>query len=265
MIVHSINPVLINLGPVAIRYYGLVYFIGFLFLLLSLKKYAVKHVKGLTSENSEEFVIYLIIGIIVGARAFEVLVYHPLFYLSNPARILMIWNGGLSFHGGLVGAVAAGILFCRRRKISFYELADIVITPVCLFLALGRIANFINAENIGIVASVSWCVVFPAAEGCRHPVQLYEALKNLFIMGVLMLLYKNRKRLKLAEGSIFWLFWILYGTLRFIITFLREDARFLGLSIGQYLCVLMVIMGTIGLLTRYGSAKEGKKRAKKQH
>ena len=142
------------------------------------------------------------------------LFYNPGFYFSNPLEVLQVWHGGLSFHGGLVGAVAAGYVFCKRKKLNYYDLADITVVPVALALALGRIGNFMNAELYGRITDVSWCIDYSKnkfmdgiPEGCRHPSQIYESMKNLLIFSALWVI----KDKKLPKGFMFWTFVAMYG------------------------------------------------------
>jgi len=235
---------ILTLGPFEIRYYGLVYAIGFLIAYLLLRWVAKNGgIKNFTVEKADSFILYLIIGAIVGARVLLFIFYYPHTLLSDPLEVFRVWHGGMSFHGGLVGAIIAGLIFCRKHKVNFYKLGDFMVLPLSFFLIFGRIANFINGELVGTKTHVSWCVVFPGYDGCRHPSQLYEALKNLVVFITLSILYFNKEiKKKLKDGIIFWLFVLLYGVLRFIITFWRDDPRFLDLSGGQYLCILMVIV-----------------------
>jgi phosphatidylglycerol:prolipoprotein diacylglycerol transferase len=170
--------------------------------------------------------------------------------------MIMIWKGGLSFHGGLIGAVTAALIFCKKFKVKFYDLADLVVIPTALFLGLGRIANFLNAENVGTITNLSWCVKFPTAYGCRHPVQLYEAIKNFVIVIILGSLYAKKQEWKIPKGAIFWFFWLFYGILRFVITFVREDPRRFGISLGQYLCLIMIVVSVIFLIRLYKNEKK---------
>jgi len=158
----------------------------------------------------------------------------------------------LSFHGGLLGAVAAGIIFAKKRKIDFYELADIFVIPLALGLALGRLGNFINGELYGRITNVPWAVQFQDAEGFRHPSQIYESLKNLFIFAVLW----NVKDKKLPKGFLFWLFVTMYSFLRFVVEFFRQPDEQLGfffgwLSMGQILSIIMFGIGFYFLHKRY--------------
>jgi len=249
MFYHNINPVLLNVGPFEIRYYGLVYAIGFLVVYFLFRWLAKKgEIKNFNLEKADSLALYLIAGSIVGARLLMFLFYSPATFISDPLEIFRLWNGGMSFHGGIIGAVVASLIFCKKHKVSFYKLADFTVLPLSLFLIFGRIANFINGELVGTKANVPWCVVFKDYDGCRHPSQLYEAAKNLVIFISLSILYFSKDiKKKFKDGIIFWLFVLMYGVLRFIITFWRDDPRYFGLSMGQYLCIAMIILSTIFL------------------
>ncbi|MFC1705093.1 prolipoprotein diacylglyceryl transferase, partial [Nanoarchaeota archaeon] len=166
MFYHNINPVLFNLGPLQIRYYGVIYALGFVITYYFLVYFARQGKLKLKDEEIGDFIFYSVIGVILGARLFEVLFYNLKFFLANPLEILMVWHGGLSFHGGLVGAVLAIFIFCRKKKIAFYDIADAAVFPVSLALMLGRIGNFLNAELYGKITNVPWCVKFKDADGC---------------------------------------------------------------------------------------------------
>lgn len=249
MYVHNIDPVLINIGFLEIRYYGLVYVIGFLLAYFILRWYAKKDKIKLSFDEIDNLLMYLIIGLIIGARIFEAIFWQPNYYFSNPIRIFEIWKGGMSFHGGLVGIIIAGWIYIKRnKKVSLYELADILSIPAMLILAFGRIANFINAELPGKITNISWCVQFPYHDGCRHPSQIYESLHH-FIAFFLMLplFYKDFKK-----GFIFWIFIFLYGLGRFITDFWRDDPNILfGINMGQLLSLIMVIISIIFLIKDY--------------
>ncbi len=243
MIVHNINPDIITVGGLHIRWYGLVYALGFLAIFFFLKWYHKKHkIQHLTSERIDTLLIYLIIGTILGGRLLLFLFYHPSIWWTDPLQILKIWEGGMSFHGALIGLVIAIILFCKRYKIDFYRITDLIVIPGALFLFFGRIANFVNGELWGIPSNVPWCVQFQGIEGCRHPSQLYEALKNLTIFFILLWI-KNIK--KLRKGVLTWSFIGLYGLLRFLVNFWRDDpVLLLGISTGQWLSLLMFFAAT---------------------
>ncbi len=254
---NTLDPVLFSLGPIVIRWYSLVYIAAFLSAYYLLQHWARRgRLPRLTPELVEEYVVLLVIATIVGARLFHVLLYNPRFYLANPLESLMIWRGGLSFHGGLAGAFLASWWFCKRRGVSFYEIADLLVIPASLALFFGRIANFVNNELVGTVTSVPWCVTFRGFEGCRHPSQLYEAAKNLLVFVVLAgLSARESLRERLPKGFLFWLFFILYGAGRFLTDFWRapEPGEWTPLNIltGQWLSLLMVLIGALVLLVSW--------------
>lgn len=237
MFFHNINPVLLELGPFQIRYYGLLYALGFVIAYFLISHLAKKRQLGITKDDVADFLVYEIIGVVVSARLIYVLFYNPLFYLQNPFEIIALWHGGLSFHGGLFGAIIAGFLFCKKKKIEFYDLADIAVVPVALALAFGRIGNFINAELYGRMANVPWCIDYSKnqfvqnlPDGCRHPSQIYESFKNLMIFFVLWLIKDKR----LPKGFMFWSFVALYGLFRTIVEFFRQPDEQLGFIFGYF-------------------------------
>jgi phosphatidylglycerol---prolipoprotein diacylglyceryl transferase len=244
MFIHNIDPVLLRLGPFEIRYYGLFFVLGFVMAYFILNYLAKRKHLDLAKDDVADFLLYIIVGAVMGARIFYVFVYNLQFYLSNPLETIAIWHGGLSFHGGLVGAVLAGAFFCRRKKLSFYQMADISVIPLALGLALGRLGNFTNGELYGRVTDVPWAVQFSGAEGFRHPSQIYASFKNLLIFFTLWFV----KDKKFPPGFMFWLFVIMYSALRFIVEFFRQPDEQLGfiigfLSMGQVLSVIMLIVG----------------------
>ncbi len=253
---HNINPVLLTIGPFSIRYYGLVYALSFLLFYYLLKKMQKTgfRIKNLTDENIDSFLLYLITGTILGGRIGYFLFYNIKNLFST--EIFKIWHGGMSFHGAVLGMGLATYLFCRKNSISFYEIADFSVIPATLALSIGRLANFANGELVGKpVPENSFfsthCIDYtknsylqnPPA-GCRYPSQLFESIKNLLLFSILLPLYLKKKN-KLKEGTVFWLFIFLYGILRFLVHIYRapdpQDPLLLGLSIGQYLSLAMVL------------------------
>ncbi len=230
------------MGSLEIRYYGLVYFLGFLFIYFFLRYYAKKGlIKNLTEEKVDTFIIYGFLGLLIGARLFTFLFYYPQTFLYDPLVLFKLWQGGMSFHGGLVGVVVAGYLFSKKHNINFYSLADLIVIPSAIIVFFGRIANFLNAELPGKVTTTVLCVEYPNHDisGCRHPYVLYEGFKNL-ILGIVLYFFYQTKKFK--EGVIFWSFIFLYAFLRFFIDFLREEPTWLGISMGQFLSVTFIIV-----------------------
>lgn len=262
--IHNIDPVLLHLGPLEIRYYGLAYVLGFVLGYFILKQLIKKKNVALTEEELDTLILYIALGVLLGSRIFYFVFYNFSMLLENPFHLFKIWEGGMSFHGGLIGVLVAGILFCKQYKKSFYELADLAVIPVALGLGIGRIANFINGELYGRATTVPWAVDF--GDGIpRHPSQLYESAKNFVMFGILWLL-KEKEHLK--KGTLFWTFITLYGTFRFFIEFVREPDPQLGFvlfnffTMGQVLTGIMAITGSMMLLRMYwwnGGVREEKK------
>lgn len=248
MYIHHIDPVIFAIGPLQVRWYGLAYAVGFIIMYLWLEHLAKhKEIKNLTPERVEALTLWLILGVIIGSRLFEFVFWRPGVWLTDPLEVLRIWHGGMSFHGGIIGVSLAAYLYCRKHKIPLLEVGDAIAIPAAFSLFLGRIANYINAELPGKVTNVPWCVNFNSERDtagqlvCRHPSQLYEAAKNLIIFGALWLPWQTRKN---HPGLVMWSFIGLYGLLRLIVNFWREDpAVLLGLSIGQVLSFIMFVLG----------------------
>lgn len=228
----NIDPILFSIGPFQVRWYGIIFLLGFVLAYLFLQK--KRKELNLSSKDVENYIFYLIIGVIVGSRIIHVIFWRPSYFIANPLDIFAIWKGGLAFHGGLIGSIMVSYWFAKNKHISFAKLADIMTLPAVFGLALGRIANFINGELWGTQTTVPWC--FNINDICRHPAQLYGAVKRFSIFG--MLLFLSSKKHK--DGFIFWSFVGLMGAGRFILDFFREDPRFFYLSAGQYLSLLMV-------------------------
>ena len=251
MFFHNINPELLQIGPFQIRYYGLFYALGFIIAYFLIYYLAKRKELSITKNDVADFLVYVIVGVVLGARFVYVVVYNPIFYLQNPFEIIAVWHGGLSFHGGLLGAITSAYIFCRRKKIAFYDLADIVVVPVALALALGRIGNFMNAELYGRITNVDWCIDYSKNKfienlpsGCRHPSQIYASIKNLAIFAVLWFI----KDKKLPKGFMFWSFITLYGLFRTFIEFFRAPDEQIGFifnyfSMGQLLSIPMFLIG----------------------
>ncbi|HPR17504.1 MAG TPA: prolipoprotein diacylglyceryl transferase [Candidatus Cloacimonadota bacterium] len=247
----NINPTILHIGLLEIRWYGLFYILAFAIGYLFIRRnYAIKNIK-LDKEEYESLLFDLMLGVIIGGRIGYVLFYNLSFYLQNPLQIFKVWEGGMSFHGGAIGVIIAGLLFCRKHKHNFYKLADPVMPLVSVGLFFGRIGNFINAELYGRPTNVPWGMIFPNSDGKpRHPSQLYEA----FAEGILLFLITNFmfRRVK-TKGIVFWSWIGLYGLFRFLLEFMREPDVHLGyiwgfMTTGQILCSLMVISSIIAIV-----------------
>ena len=251
MIYHNINPVLLELGQIQIRYYGLFYALGFVIAYFLIIYLAKRKGLGITKDDAGDLLFYALIGDIAGARLGYILFYNPIFYLKNPLEAIALWHGGLSFHGGLIGIIVAVWLFCKKKKIEFYDMADIVVVPAALALALGRVGNFMNAELYGRITAASWCVDYSRNQfasglpaGCRHPSQIYESIKNLAIF---CLLWKIKDK-KLPKGFMFWSFVASYGMLRTIVELFRQPDEQIGFifnyfTMGQLLSFPLFLIG----------------------
>ncbi|MBW3015762.1 prolipoprotein diacylglyceryl transferase [Candidatus Woesearchaeota archaeon] len=245
---HNINPVAFTMFGLEIRWYSILFMLGFIITFLMLKYFAKNKYIRLSDKDIDDYIFWLIISIIIGARLFYILFYNLSYYLSSPLDIFAVWQGGLSFHGGLVATIIMTYYFCKKKHISFYKFTDLFVIPVSLSLALGRIGNFLNGELIGRTADISWGIKYQDVSGVRYPSQILESLKNLFIFTILWFLKdKNMK-----EGIMSWLFIVLYGTLRFFIEFVRQPDPQLGfivagLTMGQLLNIAMVVIGGIFL------------------
>jgi len=245
MWVHTLDPTIVSFGSLEIRYYGLVYVLGFLLGIFWLLYY--RRELAMEKDDVYDLMFYVMLGIVIGSRLFYALFWNLNYFLSAPWKVLFLWEGGMAFHGGLVGALVAGFWYCHKKNVSFLKVADILSVPAVLTLALGRIANFINGEIVGRVTDVSWCVNF--GDGlCRHPYQLYSAAKRFVIAGILFTLLRTQKY---TDGFVFWSMILLMGTGRFFLDFFREDMLYYSLSIGQWMSLVMALVACSVLLARY--------------
>jgi phosphatidylglycerol:prolipoprotein diacylglycerol transferase len=244
MITHpQFDPVVFSLGPLAVRWYGLMYVVGFVAFIASRG-----FERGINPREVDDMLLYGVIGVILGGRLGYVLFYKPEHYLSRPLEILQVWAGGMSFHGGFLGVLVAMWLFCRLRHKSWLRTMDFVAPLVPIGLAAGRLGNFINGELPGRPTSLPWGMWFPQHDTnpiARHPSQLYQfALEGLALF-VILWIYSARPR---PVGAVSGLFLAGYGTFRFIAEFARQPDDFLGLlkfglSMGQWLSIPMVVIG----------------------
>jgi len=255
MLVHpQFDPIAIQLGPVGIHWYGLTYLVAFgLFLLLASLRTRQPHIAaaGWTRRDIEDMLFWGVLGVVIGGRLGYVLFYKPGHYAANPLEAFMVWKGGMSFHGGLLGVIAALALYARQHGRRFFEIMDLIAPCVPLGLASGRVGNFINGELWGRAAdpALPWAMVFPQSGSAiaRHPSQLYQVALEGVLLFVLLWMYARKPR---ALGQVSGAFLLGYGVLRFVAEFFREPDRFLGplalgMSMGQWLCVPMVLVGAI--------------------
>ena len=288
MFVHpQFDPVAIQLGPLAVRWYGLMYLLAFIQIVI-LGKFRARQnlLTGWHPRDVDDMLFYGVFGTILGGRLGYVLFYKPFYYFAHPAEMLAIWQGGMSFHGGFLGVLIALWLYARNRNKRWLEVTDFVAPLVPLGLAFGRLGNFINGELWGRVTSATapWAVYFPqaaaedkawitafpqeaAARGLaavyervgmlpRHPSQLYEsALEGLVLFALIWLYARNRRPLGAVSG----LFLIGYGIFRFVVEYAREPDSFLGvlamgMSMGQWLSLPMIVIGVLMMLWAYWRA-----------
>lgn len=251
--VHRLDPYLVRIrGDFGIRWYSLPYIFGFLLAHWRLSRAVErKELRNLTQENVDSFLIWLVVGVLLGARLFHVFVFSYDRYGFDPVEWIAVWRGGLSFHGGLLGAVLAATFFARRHGLRIYELTDRMALPAAVALGLGRIANFINAELYGTVWDGPFCVDYgqnphlaQPPEGCRHPVQLYQSAKNWAIGGFLWAMTRGNRRRR--PGEVTWAFIGLYGLIRFFLTYLRDQPpMWAGLQQAQIYSGIMAILGGV--------------------
>lgn len=242
----AIDPVFLRLGPLELRWYGLMYIFAFTAAYFVIRWAVMKRGIPLTRDDIADMVFAVALGIILGGRLGYILFYNLDYYLDNPLKLFAVWEGGMSFHGGFAGAVISCIIYCRKKNLDFWIITDIGTLTVPIGLMFGRIGNFINGELYGRVTDVPWGVIFPGGGDLpRHPSQLYEAfLEGPATFLLLLLLW----RMKRPAGTIFWGFIALYGLFRTAVEFFREPDQHIGyiggiLTMGQCLSIPMIIAG----------------------
>ncbi|MBA3004116.1 MAG: prolipoprotein diacylglyceryl transferase [Desulfurivibrio sp.] len=253
----EIDPVLLHLGPLQVRWYGLMYVLGFIASYLLVRHQIRRYNLTVLAKHFENLNLVLIISLVLGARLGYVLFYNPGYYLENPQDILATWQGGMSFHGALIGMLLGGLVFCRVTGLPFWQSADVYIITTPIGLGLGRIGNFINGELYGRMSDVPWAMVFPAGGPIpRHPSQLYEAFLEGLILFSLLWLLKNRYwQRRWPAGSLLALFLLFYGLFRTVVELFRQPDAQLGflfnvLTMGQLLSSLMIATGLLILFFR---------------
>ena len=249
----AFDPVAIDLGFFQIRWYALAYISGLLLGWWYIGRMIADkwwpNGPPLTRKQAEDLVFYIMLGVVLGGRLGYVLFYKFTEYVEHPLQIFMVWNGGMSFHGGLLGVTAVIVIYALRAKRSMFSIGDLIGCAVPIGLGLGRIANFVNGELYGRATGSDWGMIFPGSDGLpRHPSQLYEAaLEGLVLFIVLRLLF-TRTGLRVRPGALCGCFWIGYGLSRIVVEFFREPDSYLGFlwmgaSMGQLLSIPMVLFG----------------------
>lgn len=258
----AFDPVIFSIGPFAIRWYALAYIVG-LFAGIWYARWSVKRSPALmTQAQVDDFLLWVLGGVVLGGRLGYVLFYKPGEYLANPISIFKTWEGGMSFHGGLLGVTLAIILYARHIKVNQWYVADVVAISAPIGIALGRLANFVNGELWGRAADVPWAMIFPGDESMtpRHPSQLYQfALEGVALFVILHLLWRN-DRIRNRPGILTGVFWIGYGVARIVGEIFRQPDAFLGFlfagaTMGQLLSIPMVLFGVYSIWRANRAAK----------
>ena len=259
----DIDPIAVALGPLAIRWYSLAYIVGLIAAWRYCRRLAERPPNAIDPDQFDDFLLWATLGVVLGGRLGYVLFYKPAFFLANPLEILVLWQGGMSFHGGAAGVILAIILFARKRGVSWLSLGDLVACAVPIGLFLGRLANFVNGELYGRAADVPWAMVFPRdpEQIPRHPSQLYEAGLEGIVLFLLLYLLVRRGWLE-RPGAIGGAFLAGYGLARIIVEFFRQPDAHLGFllgftTMGQVLSLPLIIAGMILIAWGY--------RAKRSH
>ena len=247
----NIDPIAFSIGPLAVRWYGLMYLAGFAIGWWLGTGRIAKGQAPITRAQLDDLLFLVVLGVIFGGRLGYVLFYKPAYYAAHPLEILAIWQGGMSFHGGLLGVMLAMVVAARRHKVDWLRLMDFIAPLIPPGIAAGRLGNFINAELPGRVTDVPWGMVFPGAgDAPRHPSQLYQfALEGLTLFALLWW-FSSKPR---PRGQVSAMFLLGYGVLRFVAEFAREPDSFigylaLGFTMGQWLCLVMIAAGAALLL-----------------
>ena len=257
MLIHpQFDPIAIQIGPLAVRWYGLMYLAAFLsFLWLGKRRSKVQSWHGISVSDVDDMLFYGVLGVILGGRLGEVIFYQPGYFLAHPGEILAVWKGGMSFHGGFLGVLVAMALWARKHGKTFFQVTDFIAPLVPLGLMTGRIGNFINGELWGRVADAAlpWAMIFPQVDAQpRHPSPLYQALGEGLLLFIILWWFSSTQR---ARGAVSGMFLVGYGCLRFVAEYFREpDHGIFGISyvvsMGQWLSLPMVLVGLYLLLRR---------------
>ncbi len=258
MFINNFDPVAIQIFSIEIRWYSLAYIIGILLGWILSKRFFISNVE--LKEKFDDFLTFVILGIIIGGRLGYVILYNPNYYLDNFIDIFKIWEGGMSFHGGLIGVVLASFYFAKKNNQNFFIYLDVIsiVAPIGIFF--GRIANFINSELYGTETNLPWAVQFIKIDNLyRHPTQLYEAIFEGLIL-FLILIYLRNKGLMKITGLMSGIFLICYSIFRFMIEFLRVPDEQIGyllfnLTMGQIISCIFFLIGIYLTIVRYENKK----------
>jgi len=252
--VHDIDPVFLTIGPLRFAWYGLSYLVSFVLGFWLVKKNLARQGVKMSEEHYFDYIFYIVLGVMIGGRLGYVFFYRFSEYLMHPLSVFYVWEGGMSFHGGMLGVICSVLLYCKRKKYNFYTLADPTMPLVAIGVGLVRVANFINGELYGSPTTLPWAVIFIRDDPYRlprHPSQLYEALLEGFLMAGLLQFLLSRNKIK---GMLFWLFIFIYGVVRYCIEFIRlpddiplyDNGPLLGhFSMGQLLSLGMVVVASV--------------------
>ncbi|MCP4177791.1 MAG: prolipoprotein diacylglyceryl transferase [bacterium] len=256
----DINPVILKIGPLKIHWYGVMYLVGFVSAWI-LAVWRSKKSKGIwTSEQISDLIFYSIIGVLLGGRLGYIVFYNLSFYLMHPLDMFKVWDGGMSFHGGLIGVMIAFYIFGRKTGKGFFQVGDFIAPMVPIGLGAGRIGNFINGELWGKVSNLPWAMVFPKdpSQLPRQPSELYEFFLEGIVMFIILWIYSMKAKPRMAVSG---LFLLLYGCFRFIVEFVRLPDPQLGylawgwLTMGQLLSIPMIVFGIIFIIRAYTKHK----------
>lgn len=264
MLIHPLpDPIAFSLGPLSVRWYGLMYLLAFAqFIALGRLRIRQPHIAqdNWKTEDLDDMLFYGVLGVIIGGRLGEILFYNPAYYFAHPADMIAVWKGGMSFHGGFLGVILAMFLWARKAGRNLMDVYDFIAPMVPLGYAAGRIGNFINAELPGRIAdpALPWAMIWPNVDSLpRHPSPIYQALVDGVLLFIIVWLYARKPRPRLAVGA---MFVMLYGCARFFTEYFRTpdyEVSFAGFTIsaGQMLSLPMIVVGALLLVFAYRKHK----------
>jgi phosphatidylglycerol:prolipoprotein diacylglycerol transferase len=267
----NIDPIAFHIGPVAVHWYGLSYLLGFICVFLWMNRPAGRRRLGLTSDQIQDFLVYGLIGVLVGGRTgfviADVITKHNLSeYLANPVNFIAIWQGGMAFHGALIGVMLATLLFLRKHPgLTFGILGDEVVPMISIGIFTTRLVNFINDELPGklCLPDHPYCIQFPAySDGYRYPSQIFEAILDILTLPIILLVYRSRP----PNGVVFWTWFTIYGITRSIAEIWREPGfTVLGLDGGQFVALIQLLIGIVMIVVSYRRGKHTAARTAEVH